>query len=172
MCDGVGIVTLARVFVTDRMNLKSSLTIGLIRLIRFVASGAGEAAEMAKHPEFMQALKVGKSEADDRVERSLYQRAVGYTYPAVKIFMPAGAKTPIYAPYDEHVPPDVTAGIFWSKNRRPDKWRDTWHLEAAVGKYLISDKPMTPEQWIRERALLVDGEATDVTPAAPKGSDE
>jgi hypothetical protein len=51
------------------------------------------------------------------------------------------------------------------------RWRDTWHLEAAVGKYLISDKPMTPEQWIKERALLVDAEATDVTPTAPKGND-
>jgi hypothetical protein len=75
---------------------------------------------------------------------------------------------PIYAPYEEHVPPDVTAGIFWSKNRRPDKWRDTWHLEAAVGKYLISDKPLTPEQWIKERALLVDAEAVDVTPKEEK----
>jgi hypothetical protein len=28
--------------------------------------------------------------ADDRVVRSLYQRSVGYTYEAVKIFMPAG----------------------------------------------------------------------------------
>jgi hypothetical protein len=64
----------------------------------------------------------------------------------------------------EHVPPDVTAGIFWSKNRRPDRWRDTWHLEAAVGKYLISDKPLTAGQWIKERALLVDAEAVDVTP--------
>jgi hypothetical protein len=30
--------------------------------------------------------------------------------------MPAGAKKPIYAPYVEHVPPDVTAAIFWLKN--------------------------------------------------------
>jgi hypothetical protein len=35
----------------------------------------------------------------------------------VKIFMPAGAKKPVYAPYREHVPPDVTACIFWLKNR-------------------------------------------------------
>jgi hypothetical protein len=88
----------------------------------------------AKHPSFGGALKLGKKEADQRVERSLYQRAVGYNYDAVKIFMPAGATKPIYAPYVEHVPPDVTAGIFWSKNRRPDKWRDTWHLEAANGR--------------------------------------
>jgi hypothetical protein len=66
--------------------------------------------------------------------------------------MPAGARKPVIVPYDEHVPPDVTAGIFWSNNRRPDRWRDTWHREAAVGKYLISDKPLTAEQWIKERA--------------------
>jgi hypothetical protein len=36
----------------------------------------------------------------------VYNRAVGYSYDAVKIFMPAAAKKPVYAPYVEHVPPD------------------------------------------------------------------
>jgi hypothetical protein len=50
-----------------------------------------------------------------RVVRSLYHRAVGYNYEAVKIFMPANREKPVYAPYIEHVPPDFTAAIFWSK---------------------------------------------------------
>jgi hypothetical protein len=33
-----------------------------------------------------------------------------------------------------------------------------------VCKYLISDKPLTAEQWIKERAFLVDAEVVDVTP--------
>jgi hypothetical protein len=41
-----------------------------------------------------------------RVERSLYERANGYNYEAVKIFMPANRAKPVYAPYIEHVPPD------------------------------------------------------------------
>jgi hypothetical protein len=57
-----------------------------------------------------------------RVERSLYERANGYSYDAVKIFMPAGAKKPVYAPCVEHMPPDVTACIFWMKNRMPGRW--------------------------------------------------
>jgi hypothetical protein len=122
----------------------------------------------AKHPQFGDALKIGKEQADVRVVRALYQRAVGYTYPAVKIFLPAGAKAPTIVPYDEHIPPDTTAAIFWLKNRQPAHWRDAWQIEASVGKYLISDKPLTPEQWIKERALLVDGEAKDVTPAEDK----
>jgi hypothetical protein len=74
--------------------------------------------------EFCQALKTGKEAADERVERSLYHRATGYTFDAVKIFMPAGADAPVYAPYREHVPPDTTAMIFWLKNRRSEAWRD------------------------------------------------
>jgi hypothetical protein len=73
----------------------------------------------AKHPQFGEALKLGKKEADQRVERSLYQKAVGYSYDAVKIFMPAGAKKPVIVPYREHVPPSDVACIFWLKNRDP-----------------------------------------------------
>lgn len=78
-----------------------------------------------KHPEFFSALKAGKEPADDRVVMSLYHRANGYSYNAVKIFPPAGKrKKPLIVPYIEHVPPDVTACIFWLKNRRPAEWRD------------------------------------------------
>jgi hypothetical protein len=100
----------------------------------------------------------GKAEADNRVERSLYERAVGYNYDAVKIFMPAGREKPVYAEYVEHVPPDTTAAIFWLKNRDPQHWRDSQQLEHVLGKYLISDQPMTPEQWARERADVLDAE--------------
>ncbi len=84
-------------------------------------------------PEFCQALKVAKAEADDRVERSLYHKAVGYSHDAVKIFMPSGAEEPVHAPYREWVPPDTTAAIFWLKNRRKDQWRDR-HDHEHTGK--------------------------------------
>lgn len=76
------------------------------------------------HPEFSDAQKDAKAVADARVERSLYQRAIGYEADAVKIFMPSGATEPVYAPYRERVAPDTTAMIFWLKNRRPAEWRD------------------------------------------------
>lgn len=76
------------------------------------------------YEEFCQALKAGKDEADSRVERALYHRAIGYEQEAVKIFMPAGAEEPVYAPYVERIAPDTTAAIFWLKNRRPEDWRD------------------------------------------------
>jgi hypothetical protein len=88
----------------------------------------------------------------------LYSRAVGYSYEAVKIFMPAGRSQPVYAKYIEHVPPDVTAGIFWMKNRDPQHWRDSQQLEHVMGKYIISDRPMSEEEWARERADVLDAE--------------
>lgn len=82
----------------------------------------------SRHPPFLAALKGGKEAADDRVERSLYQKAVGYTHDAVKIVTVAQGNNMgsvvESVPYREHVPPDTTACIFWLKNRRPDLWRD------------------------------------------------
>ncbi len=85
----------------------------------------------AESDEFCQAQKTGKAEADDRVERSLYQKAVGYEQEEVKIFMPAGAEAPIYAPYTAKIAPDTTACIFWLKNRRSQEWRDRQQIEHS-----------------------------------------
>lgn len=76
------------------------------------------------HPDFCQSLKAGKDIADERVERSLYQKAIGYEQEEVKIFMPAGAEEPVYAPFRAKIAPDTTAAIFWLKNRRSGDWRD------------------------------------------------
>lgn len=81
------------------------------------------------YPEFLAALKVGKEEPDERVKRSLYQRAVGYTFEAVKVFMPAGATEPVYAHYREHCPPDTAAAFIWLKNRCG--WRDRFDHELT-----------------------------------------
>ena len=76
----------------------------------------------AEHAEFCQALKAGKAEADDRVERSLFARANGYEHDEVdiRILNSEIVQTPIRKFY----PPDTTACIFWLKNRRPEEWRD------------------------------------------------
>ena len=83
-----------------------------------------------EHEAFCQSLKVGKSAADERVEQSLYRRAVGYSFDGEKVFQFQGQI--VRADTVEHVPPDTTAAIFWLKNRRPEEWRDRQQLE--VGK--------------------------------------
>lgn len=76
----------------------------------------------SEHPQFLQSLKGGKDQADDRVERSLYQRAVGYTHDSTHFSSFQGSVTE--TPFRNHCPPDVTAQIFWLKNRKPELWRD------------------------------------------------
>ena len=74
------------------------------------------------YPEFREALKIGKSASDDRVEMSLYRRAIGYNYQAIKIMQYEGEA--IVEPYVEHVPPDIGAMKLWLTNRRGNDWRD------------------------------------------------
>ena len=119
------------------------------------------------YPEFSEAIRVGKDAANQRVERSLYQRGLGYNYDAVKIFMPAGSKQPIVVHYTEHCPPDVTAAFIWLKNRDPDRWRDVQNVEHVLGKYIISDHPMTAEQWAAERATVVNEVIDDTAGELP-----
>lgn len=76
----------------------------------------------AEHPEFLHALRVGKAAADDRIERSLFNRAAGYSFDSEKVFQFQGEV--VRAAIREHVPPDTAAAIFWLKNRRRDAWRD------------------------------------------------
>ena len=93
------------------------------------------------HPEFLEALKKGKEEPDDKVEACLFARATGYDHSAVKIFMPANAKKPVYAEYTEHYAPDVTAQIFWLKNRRPDRWREKQEVEHSGSVTIVDNIP-------------------------------
>lgn len=82
-----------------------------------------------EHPEFCDALKVGKETADNRVERSLFNRAIGYQHPDMHVSTYEGEVilTPIVKVY----PPDTTAAIFWLKNRKPDEWRDKSTTEVT-----------------------------------------
>lgn len=85
-----------------------------------------------QHPEFLEALKEGKGVADANVAHRLYQRAMGYSHPAVKIVADAKSGAEVQVPYIEHYPPDTTACIFWLKNRQKDKWRDRTEHDVKV----------------------------------------
>lgn len=81
------------------------------------------------YPEFLDSITRGKTVADAEVAVSLYKRANGYSHEAVKIFMPAGASEPVYAPYIERFPPDTPAASLWLRNRQKALWRDTQSLQ-------------------------------------------
>lgn len=79
------------------------------------------------HQDFCDAVKAGKEQADERVARALFNRAVGYSFESEKVFQSNGKI--IRAQIVEHVPPDPGAAMNWLKNRRPGEWRDKQQLE-------------------------------------------
>ncbi|WP_417464323.1 terminase [Kordiimonas sp.] len=74
----------------------------------------------ANHRDFRDALRVGQEKAGERVKRSLYHKAIGYTYEDLHITVYRGV--PVQTPVQRHVPPDTAACIFWLCNRQPDQW--------------------------------------------------
>lgn len=86
------------------------------------------------YPDFSDALKRGKQVVDIQVENALLKRALGYEYEETtqEIYEDPNFKGTDGKPKQRKhikkvtrvVPPDVTAQIFWLKNRKPDMWRD------------------------------------------------
>lgn len=71
-----------------------------------------------RYPQFMLVLNEGKN--NEKVERSLFQRATGYDFLTEKIFLYRGKI--IRVPIIKHVIPDISAIMFWLCNRDPQRW--------------------------------------------------
>lgn len=76
-----------------------------------------------RYPQISQALKKGKEIVDIQVENALLKRALGYDYQEERVERSAKDGVKVVQTL-KSVPPDVTAQIFWLKNRRPDRWRE------------------------------------------------
>lgn len=90
-----------------------------------------------KYPEISEALKRGKEVVDIEVENALLKRAKGYNYEEVtheRISDPetGDAKLVVTKVVTKHVAPDVTAIIFWLKNRLPKDWRDKKDIDMRA----------------------------------------
>lgn len=88
-----------------------------------------------KYCDICDSLKKGKDVVDRQVENALLRRALGYEYNEVKEKYEYGKITERTVTKKEVVP-DVTAQIFWLKNRKPEKWRDKPEYEdhSAIDK--------------------------------------
>lgn len=80
------------------------------------------------------AIKRGKAPADTLVENQMYKRATGYTTVETieEIYEEDGVQRKHVRRITKEIPPDVTAQIFWLKNRKPAYWRDRREAEIAA----------------------------------------
>lgn len=101
-----------------------------------------------KDPKFLASIKDWKIEADEKVERSLYERACGFEYDEVTMekVKPGGLGIEIKEGEVEQIKhmechkikvvtkkvvQDATSMIFWLKNRLPKRWRDKHEIEHS-----------------------------------------
>ncbi|MFF2754801.1 helix-turn-helix domain-containing protein [Psychrobacillus sp. NPDC058041] len=77
-----------------------------------------------RFPEFADAIKKGKKVIDDEVENSLLKRAIGYRYEEETWGKGIDGEMIIVKKVVKSQAPDVTAQIFWLKNRQPERWRE------------------------------------------------
>jgi hypothetical protein len=89
-----------------------------------------------RYPEFKEALKGGKLEIDLLVEDSLLKRALGYEYKETEVKKSPDGVTKKRS--RKHMAPDVTAQIFWLKNRQPERWRDKQDVNLG-GEVAVND---------------------------------
>lgn len=97
-----------------------------------------------EHSEVVEALKKGKEVVDFQVENQLLKRAMGYKYEEVTKelikesdgFGGVVNKIKVTKIVTKEVAPDVTAQIFWLKNRKPREWRDKQDIELT-GKLIM-----------------------------------
>ncbi len=90
-----------------------------------------------QHSEISEALKKGKEVVDRQVENALLKRALGYKYKEttrelIKDKESGEYELQITKIVEKEVVPDVTAQIFWLKNRKPEEWRDKRDIESKV----------------------------------------
>lgn len=94
----------------------------------------------ARYPEFAEKMLEWKTDADKRVERSMFESAMGYDVLEEKIFVHVGKVKEtkpdgsvieydkphiIRVPTYKHISKNVTAGIFWLTNRMYGDWKRT-----------------------------------------------
>lgn len=102
------------------------------------------------HPEFAAAFKFGKALADDRMERTAFELATGYTTTIrkkVKLRDSQGNEKIVEVEEELVVPPDAKMLQWLLKNRRPDDWKDKTEQHIS-GK--VEHEHLTVEQ-IKER---------------------
>ena len=95
-----------------------------------------------KYPKFFEDLADWKKQADEKVVKSLYQRAKGYSCPETKaqwVNDKDGGHWE-YAEITRHYPPDPTSMIYWTKNRLPE-WSDKQEHQHSTE----DDKPL---EWV------------------------
>ncbi|OAW21629.1 helix-turn-helix domain-containing protein, partial [Staphylococcus epidermidis] len=80
-----------------------------------------------KYSEIYDTIKKGKEVVDYEVENTLLKCALGFEYEETKVNSDGTT-----IKYIKHVKPNVTAIIFWLKNRKPNEWLEGYQDDSNI----------------------------------------
>lgn len=129
--------------------------------------------------EFLESIKKGKDDFDSRVvEQALLKRAVGYSYVETtrelqsesgELFdeeIESSIQTlEVTKKVTKQIAPDVTAQIFWLKNRKPQRWSDMKEIEHRIEGIT---EPLTLEE-MKKRILEAEKAGTGIDQRSIEG---
>lgn len=107
----------------------------------------------SKYPALSAVLKKGREVIDFEVEGALIKRALGYSYieetkELVEDEMTGSAELKVVKTVTKQVAPDVTAQIFWLKNRKPEEWKNDPHKVKIDREILeLRQKELELKEW-------------------------
>ena len=93
-----------------------------------------------KYPKIDEALKRGCDAADIAVESALFKRAVGYVVEEVTKQLDKSGELVVVKVVQKVVEPNVTAQLFWLKNRRPDLWSERVDVTDKLVEVVFSEE--------------------------------
>lgn len=90
-----------------------------------------------RYPDFSDSLKRGKDVVDMEAEEALIKSWMGYDYWEEVRELRFNRESGQYEmqttkKVKKHQPPNITALIFWLKNRQPGKWRDRQDINVDM----------------------------------------
>lgn len=97
---------------------------------------------LVNYPELKKAISEAKDLFDNEIVKSLAHNALGYSHKDTQFFQYRGGI--VKQEYIKHYPPNVTAQIFWLKNRKRGEWTDESTIKHAgmIGIRAIQDIPL------------------------------
>lgn len=127
-----------------------------------------------QHNEINEALKKGKEVADIEVENAMFKAAIGYTKTVKKPIKVREEKTVQgkgkvvqehieYVDEEIYIPPNITAGIYWLNNRKPNEWRNKHRAEIAK---INAETDYTKARTAEIQSGGVNTDIEDLTPLA------
>lgn len=102
-----------------------------------------------EHESFDEAIERGKNAADAKVEKSLYQRALGYTVTdeekVVEMDQDGNVKPIRIKTIKKHITPDTMAMMYWLNNRSRKYWNQRQEIAVDTNEDGVDVRIYLPE---------------------------